>query len=212
MDLQWTLRLTMLLVVGRSVLNALEMLSDTRAYSYAGLFSWEARRHGRSWTQYGPLASPFNVLLGGRAPQVLALLQLLLALVLIVTPSPLLTVLWSLFILEVLSDFRNAAFGRDGSDRMHLVVFTALVIITSLSDPQARQIGVSFIAAQAMLAYFTSGAIKLLSPGWRDGRALPTVLSSENYGVPWMGNYLAPRKHLSRLLGWTVILFEFGFP
>jgi hypothetical protein len=52
-------------------------------------------------------------------------------------------------------------------------------------------LGVGFIAAQALLAYSTSGIAKLVSPVWRDGTGLVGILSTIDHGTPALGQWLA---------------------
>jgi hypothetical protein len=69
----------------------------------------------------------------------------------------------------------------------------------------------SFIAAQAVLAYATSGIAKLISPVWRDGTGLAGILSTVDHGTPRVSLWLARHPTFSELASWSTIAFECAF-
>jgi hypothetical protein len=119
-----------------------------------------------------------------------------------------------LFILavELFSPVRNGGYGMEGSDQMHLILLFAINIYFDVSDPFARTAVVWFIALQSMLAYFTSGIVKLKTRHWKAGNAIRLVLSTDNYGCRKMAQWLNRMPKLSRWMCWGVIAFECLFP
>jgi hypothetical protein len=217
MPLDLCLRLTLLLLLVRSLLNALETLARPGDYLNGGAYSWSGRRLQRAWTRTGPLALPAAVVLSGQGFLAASVLQLLVGVTLagqalLLGGEVWLPLLYLLLAVEIMADFRNHTLGHDGSDRMHLLVMMALVVTMSFSTPVARSVGAIFLALVAALAYFTAGAVKAIAPGWRSGRAMAIVLCSENYGQPRLGRWLSRRPRLGRWLGWSVITFELSFP
>ncbi len=217
MPLDLCLRLTLLLLLFRSVLNALETLARPSDYLSGGAYSWSGRRQQRGWTRTGRLAPAAAVVLSGQGFLAASGLQLLVAAALarqalILDGEVWVPLLYLLLAIEIVADFRNHSLGHDGSDRMHLLVMMALAVTLSFSTPEARSVGAIFLALVAALAYFTAGAVKAIAPGWRSGRAMAIVLSSENYGEPRLGHWLSRQPRLGRWLGWLVITFELAFP
>lgn len=67
------------------------------------------------------------------------------------------------------------------------------------------------ISIQALSSYFLSGTVKLLHAGWRDGRALPTLLDGGIHG-PLAANSLLRRQPIAIICSWAFILWEAAFP
>jgi uncharacterized membrane protein YphA (DoxX/SURF4 family) len=208
------MELTLLLVLIRVILNGTEALARSREYATAGLFSWPLKRARYSWLAHGMLADVIDA--GLRHPRYLYLvtMQMLCAAALLLpvarpAAAPLL-----LFILavELFSPIRNGGYGMEGSDQMHLILLFAINIYFAVSDPFARTAVVWFIALQSMLAYFTSGVVKLRTRPWKAGDAIRLVLSTENYGCRRMAQWLNHLPNLSKWMCWGVVAFECLFP
>lgn len=102
--------------------------------------------------------------------------------------------------------------GGDGADQMASIVLIATVLVAPAFPGDVRlALGVGFIAAQAVLAYSTSGIAKLISPVWRDGTGLAGILSTVDHGTPALGQWLAPHPAFSKLASWGTITFECAF-
>lgn len=77
----------------------------------------------------------------------------------------------------------RAPYGHSGADQMILILFVTRSIAHAFDQAAAiRSIALFFIAAQACLAYFTSGVYKAVSPVWRSGKALVNTFASETFG------------------------------
>ncbi|MBV9767926.1 MAG: hypothetical protein JOZ48_24010, partial [Acidobacteriaceae bacterium] len=74
-------------------------------------------------------------------------------------------------------------YGTDGSDQMAFLI-QSLTLLARLSDKQARIVDACLwtIALQATMSYALSGYVKLTSPTWRQGRALPGIMRTHTYG------------------------------
>lgn len=119
-------------------------------------------------------------------------------------------VVWvtTLALAMLLLNYRHI-YGLDGSDQMALLVVTALAI--GLLTNETR-LSMTFIAAQASLAYFVSGVAKLRGRVWRSGDAVPLILSTRSYGFPQIGGFLQHMPWAGKAATWSTIAFECAFP
>jgi hypothetical protein len=102
--------------------------------------------------------------------------------------------------------------GGDGADQMTSIVLVAAALGAPAFPGDVRvALGAGFIAAQAILAYSTSGVAKLISPVWRDGTGLAGILSTIDHGTPALGQWLVRHPTLSKLASWGTIMFECAF-
>jgi hypothetical protein len=103
--------------------------------------------------------------------------------------------------------------GGDGAEQLSVLILlaTSLAVLPSPSDSRIQIVAI-FIAAQASLAYCTAGIAKLVSQTWRDGQALPAILSTDSYGDPWAAQALLSHPRLSYFLSWSIIVYECSFP
>lgn len=102
--------------------------------------------------------------------------------------------------------------GGDGADQMAGIVLVAAVLTAPALPGDVRvTLGAGFIAAQAVLAYSTSGIAKLISPVWRDGTGLVGILSTVDHGAPALGHWLSSHRAFSKVASWGTIGFECAF-
>lgn len=99
-----------------------------------------------------------------------------------------------------------------GSDRMTLLVLTCLCLAHLLPGAHAREVAFGYLAVQLVLSYALSGAIKIINPDWRSGRALRDVFAFSTYPVSEDLRRLAHWPHLLFVMSWCVMLFELLFP
>ena len=97
---------------------------------------------------------------------------------------------------------------------MVIIVLVALFIGTLFREvsPTAYLICMYFIGAQAMLAYFSSGAAKVVSPAWRSGKAFQNIMNSYSYGNHFVSRMVTRFPGLSLIASWIIILFQLSFP
>src|ERR1700754_4213072 len=93
-----------------------------------------------------------------------------------------------------------------------IVLIAAALALLPVPGDTRIILAVIFIAAQAVLSYFTAGVAKLISPIWRRGEAMPAILGTYIHGLAPVSRVMASRPALGFVLGWTVILFEVSFP
>lgn len=103
--------------------------------------------------------------------------------------------------------------GGDGAEQLTtLVLGAAALAVLPAPSPGRVMLAVTFIGAQVTLSYFTAGLAKLVSPTWRNGSALPAILSTRGHGHPWAAALLGRAGGLGWLGCWVVISFECLFP
>lgn len=198
----------MVLVVIRVILNSAEALANRNDYAIQGVIARRPKTHSAG--------SRPDLRMPSRSPQAahlfVVVLQCVCALVLLFpwTRYVTATLLTLLLALEFLARKHN--FGGEGSDQMHFILVCALTLFFWTTDPLARTAVVWFVGLQSMLAYFTSGLVKLKAPPWKQGEAINLVLSTDCYGDERLCRLLQRVPCISRLMCWGVILFECGFP
>lgn len=98
-----------------------------------------------------------------------------------------------------------------GSDMMSFVLLTGMLIYTSSTDTSVQKLGLIYIAVHAVYSYFKAGRVKVISPEWRNGKALPLFLEQSLYAdTRQISAWLKFKPKFSLLLCWSVILFEMG--
>lgn len=100
----------------------------------------------------------------------------------------------------------------DGAEQMAaLVLIAASFAVVPHPSEQRLLAAILFVTAQVILSYETAGFAKLVSPLWRDGSALPAILSTEGHGHPWAARFFSHHHFLAMLAGRGLILFECAF-
>ncbi len=104
-------------------------------------------------------------------------------------------------------------YGLDGSDHFAFINY-AVAMLEKLfpNDREAREYALAFIAFQSCLSYFTSGSVKLTSPVWRNGDALTGIFRTQTYGDKFLYDLIKDRPGFTKLMAWSVMLAEAGFP
>jgi hypothetical protein len=106
----------------------------------------------------------------------------------------------------------RSPYGGEGSDQVLLIVVVTLVAVAVNPSPIAMRVGLWFIAAQACLAYLTSGVFKVASSVWWDGSALLGVMSTQSWGNPVLAAWLRQHPDVNQWLSRLVGLGEACFP
>lgn len=104
-------------------------------------------------------------------------------------------------------------YGRDGSDQMSGVV-NGYRVVTAFVPGRAtsNDVFLRAVNAQTTLSYLASGLAKAISHTWRSGRALEMVLQTEMYGHTPAAKYFVRHPRLARLLTWSTVAWESGYP
>jgi hypothetical protein len=102
-----------------------------------------------------------------------------------------------------------------GADFMTLVLLIGIAIGSGLTpllgESLAWQAGLWTISIQTLSSYFLSGTVKLRYAGWRNGRALPTLLDGGLYG-PLAASSLLRHRAVAIISSWAFISWEAAFP
>jgi hypothetical protein len=215
-DEPMAIKLTLLAVALGSCLTSVEYLYalSRDGLGSRSLFAWEICGCRQGWLFRGLPAqlmnwcfqpSPFAALMIVRIAGCVALVAL--------TDRCILAALsLGLTLLAGLLSIRHEH-GKDGADQMMIILSTG-VFAYLVFDPESpwRWTGIIFISGQAALAYFVSGAAKLISKEWRTGRALPNVLTTTIYGSPKVGKTIRQWPVACMVLTWWVMVWEVSFP
>ncbi|MGH7801231.1 MAG: hypothetical protein ACREOW_11505 [Thermodesulfobacteriota bacterium] len=117
------------------------------------------------------------------------------------------TIAFSLMALMV-----RATYGRDGANKMMLIIFVAISISLVSGSKLATMACLFIIAGQACLSYFATGFAKANSQRWRKGKALIDIMSTSLWGNQNIAKMLVTRKWLALLITYSIITFESSFP
>lgn len=99
-----------------------------------------------------------------------------------------------------------------GADRMGALILICLTLARILPGDAARELAFAYLAGQLVLSYFISGAVKIVNPEWRSGRALRDVFAFSAYPTSESYRRLAAHPRVMFLGGWGVMAFELAFP
>jgi hypothetical protein len=203
----------LLTAVGATI-SALEMIAASRSYDDKGLLAWPITRTRLPGLVRG-LGRHLDTVLS--YPRVVGVMQT--------------RVLSGLGLLSPVASRRSRAvalagmtasgaamqlranYGADGSDHFAFINFaTALVEKLFPDDRKAREFALAFIAAQSCMAYFTSGAVKMTSPVWRNGDAITGIFRTRTYGDSFFYKLCRDYPVLAKVMAWTVMVSEVAFP
>ena len=201
-DPVWALDAGVRLAAVASMLSALELLSRPQALRPGGLLDW---RNLRLATQGRPR---WDRLL--RCPAFFLLLAVEAAGSLVVV----LGVTWAPLVLTVgllhRAHMVRHRWSVDGADRMVVMVMLSTGVALLLGTEDAARTAILFLAAQASLAYLTSGISKAQCGMWRSGSAAANIMSTRMFGDRPVGRFLSIRPALSLALSWAVMGVELG--
>jgi len=99
-----------------------------------------------------------------------------------------------------------------GADRMGLLILCCLTLAHFMPSVRWQEVVFGYLALQLTLSYFMAGAVKIVNPQWRQGRALEDVFRFSAYPVSEALRGLAQRPRLLWAGSWAVMAFELLFP
>jgi hypothetical protein len=190
-------------------IGTLELLARRELFNSNGCLSWRLLREFNAVANPRCLKRLFTA--SGVRSVLIVRLAAAVGLLLFAGGWELSACLVTLALSSLLLNFRMPV-GRDGSDQMNALIVIPASVAVLCPWESAKSVALFFIAAQASLAYTTSGIAKLISPVWRSGEAIPQILSTLSYGHPLASRALGSMRALSLALCWSVILFETLFP
>lgn len=194
------------------LIQTLEFLRFRTATGTNSVWSWPVQRrdlaHAPAW-----LRKMFDVMYHDRVHHLHLLLRAGAAASLFAGSSLASAVLLFISTVVILIRWRGAFNG--GSDFMTIVALTGL-LVAQLAAPVvgpvlAWKAGLWYITIHAMTSYFISGAIKMFSADWRNGRALSFFLDGGLYG-PLGERSLFRKPAVAKSCAWAFILWECCFP
>ncbi len=99
-------------------------------------------------------------------------------------------------------------FARDGARQFLLMGLIACAAAECFATPVACRLTLLFLAAQASLAYATSGGLKLFHRDWWNGSSILYVLSAHDCGVPTLYRLFTRQRSLASIAGVLLVLGE----
>jgi len=201
------------------IIATAELLKLRREYSDTGFLAWQIQRTGpqlRIWAEKLRLdfvCSYPNVV-------IVLWLRLLCAIsipVLIFCHYPVVLPVLIVAIINMIMQVRNSQ-SNDGSDQMSAVCFIALALAVVINTGLSRSFALFFIAAQASLAYGTSGFLKMMKKGWYTGEYPIGVLKTASYGDRHVLAMSLKRRVIAKAFGSMVVFGDcllsiaFAFP
>jgi hypothetical protein len=210
-NLETASRLSTTIVMVATLLNAVELLASPGALRSEGFYSWNVLRTRHPWAVRGRLAPPAALTFGQPGIAFVLTGQVVAAGLAIaqIGPAP----LWVAMALagNLALHVRNT-YGLDGSDQMQTVVLSGLLLYYTAPTETGRRIALGFIAIEALLSYFASGYAKLVSPMWRDGRAVMGVLDTKSYGNGAATRLVRRWPPAAKAVCWATLAFECLMP
>jgi hypothetical protein len=189
------------------IVSSLEMLKIHPALNDYGWLSWRVNR--LSHPVFATLSKKlrFDVLL--KYPNVLGLIVFKIlggafVIVLIFLNMSTLIPLLIIVTINLLMILRNAQ-SNDGSDQMASIILIALSLAAIVNTNFSRSATLVFIAAQASLAYGTSGFLKLPKIGWHDGSYATDILKTSSFGNKKLLNLFQKNRFIATTLGRAVV-------
>ncbi|WP_344851213.1 hypothetical protein [Pedobacter jeongneungensis] len=183
-----------------------ELLRYYRIYRKDGLMAWDLQRSGPKLAVY---VRKLKLDFVCKYPNVLfvLILRLLSAIALIpivwlhqsaVIPLLLITVI------NLLMQIRNSQ-SNDGSDQMATVCYIVLLFANVINTVTSMSCALFFIAAQAALAYGTSGFLKMQKIGWYNGEYVTDILKTSSYGNKKVLAITQKSRSVAKVLGIMVV-------
>jgi hypothetical protein len=200
------LRATEVVVAVGALVMAAELLATRAELHDDGLLSWRLQR-----LNHPRLARLLGILRVDRLfryPAVLVLLgiRLVAAPVLITAIClhwPVFPALFALTSTTLLFNLRSPG-GNDGSDQMSLIVLVVSTLGEAVGTQAAYSAALVFVAAQSALAYGTSGFLKALENGWRNGDFVKEILATSSFGNRALLRLFTSHAILGRCCGCAV--------
>lgn len=200
-------------IIGCAVsLQGLELLQIHRTFAADGIWRWESLR--KEFEIFPRIVQSYlNLLLDYPRFLGIILAQIACGIALLSIPQPPAALFIALLMTTGLISLRWRGTFNGGADYMTILVLLMLSIATLFRASATVQLGcLWYLAVQAILSYFMSGAVKMRSTDWWSGRALQRFMSSPPYDPPAFFVALSKRPFLMRMGSWTILVFEISFP
>ncbi len=191
-------------------LHSLQWLADLRHWRDGTALGWDLQRLRKSRLLRSQVV---GWLYGQRGLRALAIALLFTAAALLVLPLMLATtaLLAVFFVLVFVLAQRASA---DGADKIAMAVASGLCLQSlglAIASDRLVLAGALWTGGQLTLAYFASGASKLILAEWRNGTAPKQALTSHSWGQQWIA-VLVDKPGISVALAWLIMGVETLFP
>lgn len=195
------------------LISSLEYLARQRHRRPGGLNNWEVSRGNvQAWPW--PLRKVLDIVSDRRVTNVLHGARVAAALTLLSPVRGRPRLLANLLLSgSSLLLYPRHHYGTDGTDQVSFQVQSAATLARiGERRPQLVDAALSYLAAQAVLSYTTSGWVKLAGNTWRSGEALAGVMRTQTYGDPAAWRFFRRHPHVARVLGAGTLALECLFP
>jgi pimeloyl-ACP methyl ester carboxylesterase len=198
------------------LLSSLEHLSSEASRTRGGLNNWSISR--QNFVHRRPVARlALDVVADRRVTRILHIARVAAAASLLAplprNPRRLRAGANALLSITSVALHPGHVYGTDGSDQAAFLVQTAATIARAgQRRPKVVDACLWYVALQSVLSYTVSGWVKMASPTWRRGEALPGVMRTVSYGDPAVWEFLRRHPRAGRLLGQQMLLLECLFP
>lgn len=210
-DFADALRATCLLLGIWCSLSSLEWLADLASLRGGRALGWDLFALQPSRIYRSRLLSG---LFGSPAFAAVPALRLIGGVALLFMPEPGLALLALIPVMGCSAVLALRSAFSDGADKIAMVSAGAAILMATgllLGDPMLSLAGTLWAGGQLTIAYFTSGASKLLLVPWRSGSAVTGSMSSYTYGHRY-AHAAVKIRGLSPALAWGVMSAEALFP
>lgn len=197
------------------IISCLESLWDAKDTEEDGLISWRVSKTARPHLTRGRKATVFDRAFTPPGINLLYSLRLTAAAVAALPGSSrrVKTAALSVLASTELALHQRTQYGMDGSDHTNVIACAGLLASKLFPrDAAAREACTAFIAAQSILSYLASGAVKVTSSYWRDGSAMRGIFRTRTYGTRWLSQLFIDHPQLAKVSGWGVWAGELLFP
>jgi hypothetical protein len=213
-SLLFTLRIC---AVGVAVSSGELLYRQRNLFRDTGLMGWTGLSNSQALSGSSRFSRVLSKLMRPVAFRCVLLVRLVAALLVVLSwgfsfSNNMMTGLVTLILISTFAHHLRLPIGTDGSDHMNAIVLTTGTIGLFFSSYKIYVVCAIFITAQLMLSYWVAGIAKIISVDWRLGGSTSCILSTWTYGLPPVGEFIHRHMLLSRLIDWSVIVFELLFP
>jgi len=201
------IKVTMLVALAGVLLDSLEILSVYDIYRDPCIFGWPLKSSLFKWWIPGT-DTVLRYLYSYPVSRWLLWFDIVACVLIWLAYNHFYYLVIALAAIRILWTIRNGLPGSEAADHMLNLVLVCCCAFIILHGTSSRYLILYFIAAQAVLAYFTAGTVKLLRRRWREGDALRYILSTSLFRNSTFVSVLSSNPAVEKALCRAVILFE----
>ncbi len=201
------MELTVLIATAGVLLDSFEILSVYGIYRDSCIFGWPLKSSLFRWWIPGT-GKVLNYLYSYSTYRVLLLLGIVSCLLVLLKYSSFYYLVAAIAGIRILSTIRNGFAGSEAADHMLNLVLVCCCAFIIIHETSSRYLIVYFIAAQAVLAYFSAGIVKALKRRWIEGDTLRYILSTSLFRNSAFVKVLCNHPAVEKMICRSVILFE----